>query len=360
LRGGSDGDVPGDDGKDEEMNILIIGNGFDLAHGLKTSYYDFLQWAYEKGEMGNYRGFDLEAYWKNICKGVQTRCLSVVEDGMVIKDIPNPDYVEVTNEPDFAKILFEKKSESWIDLENNLAQVIRNFPENWVKRSSGFAYDEFRTLFDDFLVAKFEKYIARVVNHADVQKRLSVQNADLVLSFNYSSTFERIYKAENSKAQICYINGSVTDDNTSQHIVFGCDEYNEENSELSHFNKVYQRADKSCDRQYVEWLKYNDKVAYNIYIVDHSLGKTDHDILKPFVINENNNVTVFYHSPESKHKLIHHMIEMVGTEFMNSHSINFLPISALDIAQSGYAINRDQPQRKRRKRSLESPYEYND
>ena len=24
------------------MNILVIGNGFDLAHGLKTSYEDFL------------------------------------------------------------------------------------------------------------------------------------------------------------------------------------------------------------------------------------------------------------------------------------------------------------------------------
>ena len=24
------------------MNILVVGNGFDLAHGLKTSYADFL------------------------------------------------------------------------------------------------------------------------------------------------------------------------------------------------------------------------------------------------------------------------------------------------------------------------------
>ena len=30
------------------MNILIIGNGFDLAHGLKTSYRDFLNYCYEK------------------------------------------------------------------------------------------------------------------------------------------------------------------------------------------------------------------------------------------------------------------------------------------------------------------------
>ncbi len=26
------------------MNILVIGNGFDLAHGLPTKYIDFLKW----------------------------------------------------------------------------------------------------------------------------------------------------------------------------------------------------------------------------------------------------------------------------------------------------------------------------
>lgn len=30
------------------MDILIIGNGFDLAHGLKTSYKDFLDFCKEQ------------------------------------------------------------------------------------------------------------------------------------------------------------------------------------------------------------------------------------------------------------------------------------------------------------------------
>lgn len=28
--------------------IVLIGNGFDLAHGLKTSYADFISWYWEK------------------------------------------------------------------------------------------------------------------------------------------------------------------------------------------------------------------------------------------------------------------------------------------------------------------------
>lgn len=30
------------------MNILILGNGFDLAHDLKTTYMDFLNYCIEK------------------------------------------------------------------------------------------------------------------------------------------------------------------------------------------------------------------------------------------------------------------------------------------------------------------------
>ena len=28
--------------------IILIGNGFDLAHGLKTSYADFINWYWDK------------------------------------------------------------------------------------------------------------------------------------------------------------------------------------------------------------------------------------------------------------------------------------------------------------------------
>lgn len=35
------------------MNILVIGNGFDLAHGLPTKYGDFLKWVKEIKQMVN-------------------------------------------------------------------------------------------------------------------------------------------------------------------------------------------------------------------------------------------------------------------------------------------------------------------
>ena len=31
--------------------IVLIGNGFDLAHGLKTSYADFIDWYWEQWKL---------------------------------------------------------------------------------------------------------------------------------------------------------------------------------------------------------------------------------------------------------------------------------------------------------------------
>lgn len=35
--------------------LVIIGNGFDLAHGLKTSYKDFIEWYWEQRTLNFYR-----------------------------------------------------------------------------------------------------------------------------------------------------------------------------------------------------------------------------------------------------------------------------------------------------------------
>ncbi|WP_276880436.1 AbiH family protein, partial [Bacteroides heparinolyticus] len=33
--------------------LVIIGNGFDMAHGLKTSYMDFINWYWEQRLFGS-------------------------------------------------------------------------------------------------------------------------------------------------------------------------------------------------------------------------------------------------------------------------------------------------------------------
>lgn len=48
------------------MDILIIGNGFDLAHGLKTSYRDFLNYCYGKLYKPRMTYMPSDPYYQNL------------------------------------------------------------------------------------------------------------------------------------------------------------------------------------------------------------------------------------------------------------------------------------------------------
>ncbi|GHV10474.1 hypothetical protein FACS1894217_15940 [Clostridia bacterium] len=297
------------------MNLLIIGNGFDLAHGLKTTYNDFLDWAYKTDRMRTYAGFDLRRYWESLsCDDFCTSRISLMTKYRS-KNVFSTDSI-----PLFVETLFAVKNETWLALENNLADVVEVFAtEGYSDRIT------LRRLFDNFLVPEFEFYIDEVINKTDILSKFPLlARADRVLSFNYSNTFERVYA---SFAEVCYVNGQADSSVSQSNIVFGCDYYDLKDQYLSWFNKIFQRASKHTDKRRIDWMKYNE--GYDIDIVGHSLGKTDHDLLRPFIMNENNATKVYYHTENSKHELIYNMFDMVGGQFVDDHRIEFLPISAL-------------------------------
>lgn len=99
------------------------------------------------------------------------------------------------------------------------------------------------------------------------------------------------------------------------------------------FDKVFQRAYKHTCDYYKRWI-LDERDYYRIFIVGHSLGKTDWDILRPLITKRLSETKVYYHNDESKQDLIYNMMGMVGRESMNQRSIEFLPISELRIEAS--------------------------
>ena len=87
-------------------NILVIGNGFDLAHGRKTKYSHFLEWICEPN---------------HIIKSEHRELLS---------DIAFPGH-EDSSLVHFLITVFgnKKKINSWIDLEQELQSFIHNTDE---------------------------------------------------------------------------------------------------------------------------------------------------------------------------------------------------------------------------------------
>ena len=54
--------------------IILIGNGFDLAHGLKTSYRDFIDWYWNEW-LSSLRESEKQKEGDELCRFVLDSCL---------------------------------------------------------------------------------------------------------------------------------------------------------------------------------------------------------------------------------------------------------------------------------------------
>lgn len=253
------------------MKILVIGNGFDLAHNLPTSYKDFL----------------------DFCKATRRVENKITEERLTelsgyIKDNTWLEYFEI-------RVL--SIGENWIDFESEIARVIRVLDDvrrvlenggnilelqeeksliikDVLRASKKNVYTTFNSvemmdLFSHFLYGELEKliraleiYIAKYVNQAVLEKQspdIVDLNPEHVLSFNYSATYERLY-GERKEIEYDYIHGKADIYNSieTNNMVLGIDEYlsdEEKNlrTQLIVFKKYYQRLYKQSMRLSEIW-----------------------------------------------------------------------------------------------------------
>ena len=342
--------------------ILLIGNGFDLAHGLPTSYSYFLDFCDKVSRMFTYlMHIDDKAYEKS--------ALNTWDVDDSIKDKLLEWYKKRNDNPDKLAIeIYDNIKENiwihyflnirytlgknWIDFESEISNVIQAFEcirnnierreriqqgegskviklevvQNFVNISKKLKkfkksnlddmytnleiFDEYiekMTLDLDKLIRTLEIYICEFINKIEVlQKNDDIKdiNPDYVLSFNYSNTYERIYDQSN-KIEYDYVHGKADINNNVDtcNLVLGIDEYLEghdrdEKLEFLAFKKFYQRIYKSTDSFYMEWvdkIRRNLFSSYELYIFGHSLDKTDKDILKLLICNNNVKTKIYYH-----------------------------------------------------------------
>ncbi|MBR5037367.1 MAG: hypothetical protein IKX65_01395 [Prevotella sp.] len=114
--------------------IVLIGNGFDLAHGLKTRYEDFINWYWD------YRvnGFDNEE------KSISSDALCSIEDltnqplyvnsyygyngKAIIKELKeNKDRFRFRYSPFFENICKSIETKGWVDIENEYYALLKEY-----------------------------------------------------------------------------------------------------------------------------------------------------------------------------------------------------------------------------------------
>lgn len=342
--------------------ILLIGNGFDLAHGLPTSYKDFLDFCKMVRELYTYPIIDNEYNQKklidwNTDKTIKSKLLecyenrkNCFEDKITTQCKELDELYDCIKENVWINYFLEREKsigENWIDFESEISNVvqaietlkgyierdedvlkIKDTKQQTIiyflkiakkslqdvfnlKRIDGFIEDISIEL--DKLIRSLEIYICEFVNEIDIIKEnddIKTITPDYVLSFNYSNTYERIY-GQSKEVTYDYIHGKADIENNVDtcNLVLGIDEYLEDDKndklEFIAFKKFYQRIFKSTDSSYMEWvdeIRQNSNYPYELYIFGHSLDKTDKDVLELLICNDNVQTKIYYHRKSNDDK----------------------------------------------------------
>ena len=125
--------------------LVLIGNGFDLAHGLKTSYADFINWYWEKRALAfatcyspisedplckfidlNNTQWNVNAYMGlNLMPGLQNEVLTGTDIIQYIAE--NEKKYKIEYAPFFENILSSIETKRWVDIENEYYRLLIEF-----------------------------------------------------------------------------------------------------------------------------------------------------------------------------------------------------------------------------------------
>jgi hypothetical protein len=355
------------------MDILIIGNGFDLAHGLETGYKDFLSYCYNENSYAYEQNLSKGEYEnpisKSICEPLRgnwwykyflEEYLPQNNLGERWIDFETEIYEFIANlnwelgvipyscedlEPtDFlnkVKILDKKIVEISTDILQNYNKIKSEIIKNKEYTFKGNRYvcrfwDSKK--FIDILYIKllefsraFKFYCSEVIDKKEVKpiydfKKISNSGIDYLVSFNYTNTFNRLYPYIAKNSKLACVHGNCNDE--YRDIIFGTQSFDRQGIdedlpiELNIFEKYTQRHKFNTIGMYQYML--NDMYEqctphtrkYNkISIIGHSLDKTDHGLLRAIFENSGQcAINVYYHDFESQENYIRLMREIIGED----------------------------------------------
>ena len=292
--------------------LVLIGNGFDLTHGLKTSYADFINWYWARwGEL-----LRCHAKWMEedeFCSFSLSKSIGLGGWYLVWSHrygLFNPTAQEIVKiakndtglcefkykSPFFERINKQIESKGWVDIENEYYSMLVQ------EKDYG---DRVKTLNKqlDFLREKLIEYLniengkgcmsndeikdkiyrpikerEIAIAHGIIHKNPSPENV-LLLNFNYTNT-PQMYVRDN--ANVNYIHGMLK---YPQSVIFGYgDELDENYKKLQNLNdneclrntKSIRYLESDCYRNV---LRFIESAPFQICIMGHSCGNSDRTLL---------------------------------------------------------------------------------
>lgn len=322
--------------------LVIIGNGFDLAHGLKTSYKDFIRW---------YLKEFFKEYFENHKAYQEDKLLKFERE---ISYDPQTGQIPFDTNEYSAYSLNDKEKEPWTFLDEikniNLSKIkvdecilLKRILKNIDKEWHGIESDYYALLKEnadnnetckslnnqmDFLRDKLAEYLNEQKIEADIVGVKFIIDSNvkiddiairtnkighvifknqqdngyevertMLLDFNYTSTSDK-YKISD-KITVIHIHGSLSN---PKQMIFGYgDEMDKDFQELEDRNdnellKNIKSIKYLEDNSYRQLLQFIEGAPFQVYIMGHSCGNSDRTLLNTIFEHENCiSIKPFYH-----------------------------------------------------------------
>ena len=335
----------------------MLGNGFDLYHGLLSHYNDFMtigEHLIKKHTTIYYDKLDEISIYSELYNLTQEsenikKKLLIYEQAYKKAKINKDDYADfltkLVSNYWFKYFLGCKNRYGWVALETQTAEVLRKFRQGdssgldifveaikekgdysdaalkYTKKYlfSGGKYDnlifseycqfiELLKLYLTIFVDNILPYIANIYEPCNDHFR----DADYVLTFNYTDTYIRLY---NYKAKPIHIHGKLNNE-----IVLGVNSNEYDNvantdCRFIQYKKYYQRITKhTLDdlKNLINRAKVDPAIEQKeLFIIGHSLDVSDEDVIT-VLFDLFDNIAVYFHDDEALDRHVKNLKLMFG------------------------------------------------
>lgn len=295
--------------------IVLIGNGFDLAHGLKTSYAEFNKW-YKDQRIKEHISSKSRITDDGLSKIIgQTEKFWGHGDSFYL----DADF-KYENRPFLENINRSIETKGWVDIENEYYRLLTGYALMDYSTEKLIDINEQLHILKEKLI-KYLSFIDRqdIVANDKIKEKIyapiessdiSVEASDIVknnrkkygqqnnvfpktimlLSFNYTKTAYAYLREDNLNVVLNYIHGTIE---KPESIIFGYgDELDGEFEKLKNFN------DNECLRnvksirylesdKYRKMLEFIESGPFQVCIMGHSCGNSDRTLLNTLFEHKN-------------------------------------------------------------------------
>lgn len=306
-------------------DLYLIGNGFDLAHGLKTSYNDFLLW---------YLNDFLKKFWQK--DHFEDDLMKIDRVGArwhfpdkfdnisdLIQFLEKYQYKRKAKHDFFENIIKKYRNYKWVDVEYEyymaLVDIFRGLEKSDVIRSD-FHFSQVIPLNTCFslIKRKLEEYLSSIQISEQHEHKLigniltqgtgkdgKDEGDKLFLYFNYTKTLE-LYTTQFyfPKHELIYIHGKLI--NEDNPIIFGygdeMDPHYEkiENLNNNEFLKNIKSFSYFKTDNYQRVIRFVESGDFTVKILGHSCGLSDRILLNTIFEHQNCKAIKIYYYQKSE------------------------------------------------------------